>query len=421
MGGWTSLAAAASDPDGYASVVLVGSSTGEPFAPPGTTEFPRNVMVIYSIFDEFSQVMWGVPAARQVQDGEKMMALFGTNEPVEAGRIYGSIESGTARTLATPVTTHPGDHLSPEAIGDAVSWMNQTLGGGSGLSTDDQIWYWKEVATLVALIGGVMVLLGSFDLLLCLPWFSSASQPGAGAVERATPTWWGTLLFAVAVPAVSYFPLTALGTRFSGLELFPQNVTNQILTWAVGNGLIALAIVAFRRRGGEGALVQKAVAAALAVAALYVAVAISDALFKTDMRFWIVALKPMADHHVPMFLAYLLPFTAFFYVSQRALHATLSLNSGGALAHYATGLLATAGGMLALTIALYAFVFTAGRLPGFADPLLSVIGIQFVAVLAIVGVIAIFCWRRTNGAFAGAVMCGLLVTWYVIAGQATHV
>jgi hypothetical protein len=74
-----------------------------------------------------------------------------------------------------------------------------------------------------------------------------------------------------------------------------------------------------------------------------------------------------------------------------------------------------------MLVAVYALLFATGRLPGFADPLFTIVGIQFVAVLALTGLLAVFTWRRTNGPMLGAVVCGLLVTWYVVAGQATHV
>jgi chorismate mutase len=36
-------------------------------------------------------------------------------------------------------------------------------------------------------------------------------------------------------------------------------------------------------------------------------------------------------------------------------------------------------------------------------------------------IIATFTWRRTGSAVPGALICGLLVTWYVVAGTATQV
>lgn len=173
----------------------------------------------------------------------------------------------------------------------------------------------------------------------------------------------------------------------------------------------------------EDRAVPKALVAVLAVACVYAAVMVAHLLFKSDFRFWVVALKPMALRDLPMFLAYVVPFTAFFYVTQLALHRTLSLREGGRLGHYATGIGATAGGFTAMVGALYVALFTTGHLPSVlgADALWTVIAIQFVPILALTGFISVFAWRRTNGALAGALMCGLLVTWYIVAGQANHV
>ena len=440
MGGWTSLAAAAAHPDGYRSIALVGSSTGTAGPTRGTATFPRNLAVIFSRYDEFGRLMWGVTDAADVASSAKLQEAFGTESEVEPRRVYGSVEDGTARWLTIPNTTHPGDHLSREAIGDAVEWMTLTLGSDSSLSTDDQIWYWKEFGTGLAFVGGIILLLGVFELLLGLTWFAPIAAPGVGAVTETTTRWWGALAVTAALPALTYFPLVRWGGALSPSALWRQGVTNQILVWAVGNGVIALALLLLARwrrvgRAEPGSTPERAasatgrnspadalrtvVAALATVGVLYVAVAASGALFKTDLRFWVVALKPMAPHHLSIFLSYLVPFTAFFYVSHRALHTTLSLRTAGATAHYATGLVASAGGMFILVVALYSALFATGHLP-VSDALFSIVAIQFVPVLAATGVIAVFTWRRTDSPLAGAIVCGLWVTWYIVAGQATH-
>jgi dienelactone hydrolase len=427
MGGWAILAAAAAAPDAYRSIALVGSATGPAFAPPGTRDFPRNTAVIFSVYDEFSQLMWRVRRAADVPESAKLWALFGADAPVQPGRVYGAIEDGTARWLRMPWTTHPGDHLSAAAIGDVLEWMQRTVGPGGGaaggaLQPGDQIWHWKELGTLIALVGGVCVLLGTFDLLLALPWLSAAARAGHGTVSRAGPRWWIALLAAAAVPAVTYFPLMALGAGLLGIALLPQNVTNQIAVWAVANGIFALALGAVARaRVGEEAIAQKLMASVGAVAALYLAVAVSDAAFQTDMRFWIVALKPMAPHHVPAFVAYVIPFTAFFYAAHRTLHATLALRESRALGQYGVAIAVVAGGVAVMVAWLYVWLFATGALPDFASPLPTIIALQLVPVLAITAIVAVFTWRRTDGPLAGALVCGMLATWYVVAGQATHV
>jgi hypothetical protein len=203
--------------------------------------------------------------------------------------------------------------------------------------------------------------------------------------------------------------------------VLPQGITNQILVWALGNGLLALPLVLRGRRPLEPHVGAKLAVGAVSVAALYGVVLVAHWIFQSDLRFWVVALKPMAWHHVPAFLAYLVPFTTSFYVTQRALHETLSLEWAGPERQYAVGVSATAGGFALMLTAAYALLFGTGHLPGFADPLFTIVGIQFVAVLALTGVLTVFTWRRTNGPLLGAAVCGLLVTWYIVAGQATHV
>lgn len=420
MGGWTVLNAAAAMPDAYKAVVLEGSSTGPGFAPPGTTEYPRNLAVVFSKYDEFAQLMWGVARAQDVASSDKLKGVFGADQDIEVGRVYGDIGSGTARWLATPNTTHPGDHISHEAIGDAIEWFAMTLEGGNGLPADNQIWFWKEVGTLIALIGGVVLLLGTFELLLGFPALAQAARPGVGGAVAMTPVWWISLIVGAAIPAATYSLFIEWGAGLSNNPIWPQNISNQILAWALGNALILLPFVFFNLRPRPGGALQMTLAALVSVAVVYAAVVVSDLLFKTDFRFWVVALKPMAAHHVLSFLAYVLPFTFFFYVAQRVLQQGLLLRDGGALSHYAVAIIAGAGGIFVLLAVVYGALFANGQLPG-TDPLFSVVAMQFAPVLTATAIIAVFAWRRTNNALPGAVMSGVLVTWYVVAGQATHV
>ena len=131
MGGWTVLAAAAAMPAAYSSMVLEGSSTGAPFAQDGSTIWPRNLAIVFSRYDEFSKLMWGVARAQDVSTSSKLQSVFGTNAPVAEGRLYGAIAKGTARKLYQPSTTHPGDHVSTVAIGLATEWFAATLIGGT--------------------------------------------------------------------------------------------------------------------------------------------------------------------------------------------------------------------------------------------------------------------------------------------------
>jgi pimeloyl-ACP methyl ester carboxylesterase len=434
MGGWTVLAAATAMPNDYKSMVLEGSSTGKPFAADGTPNWPRNVALVFAQYEEFSSLMWGVDRARDVTQSPKLQAMFGTQGAVEPGKVYGDIASGTARVLYTPAITHPAEHLSHEAIGYSLDWFARTLQGGTPRSADDQIWLRKEIGTLIALIGFVILLIGVFDGLLEAPVFSHLRLPviadGTMPAHEAASgrRWTVALLLSAFIPALTYYPAFALGGTFvTPRALLPQGITNQIMVWAIINALITLALMPFapKRASRAGIIGPSILIALLTLIAGYAALWLADLAFTIDFRFWIVALKLMNAKQFLIFLIYLVPFTAFFVIALHVLHRNFSTMAAGRAALYLTNILALTLGFIVLLVLQYGTLFLSGKLfnplpdPGFV-PLSTIVAIQFVPLLAIVAAIATFTWRRTGSSLPGALISGLFVTWYVVAGTATQ-
>jgi MFS family permease len=415
-------------------MVLEGSSTGKPFAGEGTADWPRNVALVFAQYEEFPELMWGVEKARDVTQSPKLWALFGTQSAVEPGKIYGDLAKGTARVLYTPAITHPDEHISRQAIGHSLDWFAKTLKGGTPRPSDDQIWHRKEFGTLIALIGFVLLLLGAFDGLLAAPVFSKLKLPAVA--DGSTPQepankggrWLAALLLSAFIPALTYYPAFALGGTFvTPSRLLPQGITNQIVVWAIINALVALALMSFApKRARRSGIIGPSILIALAAVAIgYAALWLCDLAFKIDFRFWIVALKLMSAKQALIFLIYLLPFTAFFVIALHVLHRNFSTVGASRGALYLTNILALTLGFIVLVAAQYLTLWLSGKLfnplpdPAFV-PLSTIIAIQFVPLLAIVAVIATFTWRRTGSSLPGALICGLFVTWYVVAGTATQ-
>lgn len=434
MGGWTVLAAAAAMPNDYKSMVLEGSSIGKPFAGEGTTSWPRNVALVFAKYEEFSTLMWGVDLARDVTQSPKLRALFGTQGAVEPGKVYGDIAQGSARVLYTPAMTHPAEHISHEAIGYSLDWFAKTLQGGTPRTADDQIWFRKEIGTLIALIGFVALLIGTFDGLfeaqlfsrLRLPAIADGTMPPHAAASSRR--WTAAFILSAFIPALTYYPAFALGGTFVTPSAFlPQGITNQIMVWAVINGLIALALMPFapKRASRTGTIGPSILIAVISVVVGYAALWLADLAFKIDFRFWIVALKLMSAKQFLIFLIYLIPFTAFFVIALHVLHRNFSTMGAPRAALYLTNILALTLGFIVLLVLQYGTLWLGGKLfnplpdPGFV-PLSTIVAIQFVPLLAICAVIATFSWRRTGSSLPGALICGLFVTWYIVAGTATQ-
>ena len=432
MGGWAVLAAATAMPNDYRAMVLEGSSTGKPFAADGTQSWPRNVALVFAQYEEFSSLMWGEDKARDVAKSPKLWALFGTQGPVEPGKVSGDIAQGKARVLYTPTITHPAEHISHEAIGYSLDWFAKTLQGGTPRPADDQIWFRKEIGTGIALLGFVALLIGAFDGLLEAPMYAQrlrlpevddGTMPAHSAANG--DRWTIALLLSALIPALTYYPAFALAGTFVKPSIWlPQGITNQILVWAVVNGLITLALMPFapKRTSRTGLVGQSVVIAVATVAIGYAALWLADLAFKIDFRFWIVALKLMSAKQA---MIYLVPFTVFFVVALHVLHRNFSTMAAGRGTLYLTNIFALTLGFILLLGAQYGTLWLTGKLfnplpdPGFV-PLSTIVAIQFVPLLAICAAIATFTWRRTGSSLPGALICGLFVTWYVVAGTATQ-
>jgi len=430
MGGWAVQLAAAAMPDGYAAMVLAGSSTGTFGAPPGTATSPRNLLVVFSQFDEFSMLMWGSETAAGMTTTDKLKKLFGTTEAVIPGRLYGDMAMGTARELIMPAVTHPGDHLSVQVVAAAVDWFETAL--GQQVRVDNQIWYWKELATFAALLGVVFLVFPLVDLGLRLferrlPLKINRQVFEAGFSRLA-------LGLTVLVPVLTFFPLQNLAdVLLPANGILPQQITNGVLLWAWGNGLITLTMLwIVRRRTPQEDLAayglglrSDQVMAILSISAgvffsLYLLVYLADRWLTVDMRFWVVALKAMTSTQAGIFLTYLVPFTLFFVVQSVSLARHLSCYQDQPLrAMWCHGLIFS-GGFMGLLLVQYLPLLAGGTLLVATQPLLSIVAIQFVPVMLFVGLISSFCLHRTGSVYLGACLNGLLVTWYLVAGTATQ-
>ena len=155
----------------------------------------------------------------------------------------------------------------------------------------------------------------------------------------------------------------------------------------------------------------------------YVALWLADLAFKVDFRFWIVALKLLSGKQALIALIYLVPFTPFFVIALHVMHRNFSTRrQPGRRSTSPTSwrwpLASSVAGLQYGALLLNGSCST--RCP---IPLRPAVHHRRDPVRAADGdlaVIATFTWRRTGSSLPGALICSLLVTWYVVAGTATQ-
>ena len=436
MGGWAALIAAAAIPDGYTSVVVSGSSTGTFGAPDGSPEFPRNFALVYGSYDEFSELMWGTPTAERIVTTAKLQALFGTDDPVVPGRLYGSIEGGTGRWLAMPEQTHALNHITSAGVVPVIDWVQRTTSAPAPLPPTDQVWMWREIGTGLGLLGFFLALFGFSSALLRAPAFGRLRQRVPHAAGQSGFGWWLGAAVAAAIPPATYFWATSEAAERLGVSrLFPQAVTNEIMGWALLNSAISLVLVllwwagAGRRRGARldtlgltvGGFFHALWFALLVVAGAHVLLAVAGGLFQIDFRAWVVAQKLLSQSQALIALAYVVPFTLFFLVLGMVLHGQLRPSDSraeGADAMIANALIA--GGGLAVLLLVQYYPLLMGQPLTVVEPLRTIVAYQILVLLPVAAMLSTYLFARTGSVWPGAFVNGFWVTAYLVAGQATQ-
>jgi pimeloyl-ACP methyl ester carboxylesterase len=434
MGGWTVLMAAAAYPHGYESMVLEGSSTGTFGTNEGTPSFPRNLKLVFSQYDEFSEFMWGSSVAAEVNASEKLKILFGSDASIEINQLYGSIAEGTARVFSMPPVTHPGDHISTEAIGEAVDWFNDTLSPDANYASTDQVWYWKELGTGIALFGIFLIIFPLGELLLKGP-FSSVIVVSPPTYEVSRGSWFLIASITAAIPILTFFPIqTIVPLLLPANPVWSQSITTGIVGWMMVTGGVSLVLfmlwLKFAQNnirlasqcglGNMSELGKAFVFAASLVFILYLIVVLMDFFFTVDFRFWVVALKSMSKMQFFQFLAYLPFFLIFFVLLGATLHSQLGRRGASTASMMLTNSIVLSIGFIVLLVAQYAPLFAGGSLLISSQPLLTIVALQFVPLMLLVGMVSTWCFYRTGSVYPGAFVNGIFICWYVTAGQATH-
>ncbi|WP_164927982.1 hypothetical protein [Deinococcus radiodurans] len=256
----------------------------------------------------------------------------------------------------------------------------------------------------------------------------------------------------LALPITTFFPLFRwAGNVLKPSALWPQSITNQIMVWALVNTLVSLVLYLIWRAGAgrraravttttatpdlavdtvgapltaagtaprRGNEILGALAVAFgAVGVGYLSLLLTNYLFKVDYRFWFVGLKPMTPTQLRMFLCYLIPFTLYALMTATVLHNQMRRSARGSML---TNALLLAGGFLVFLAVQYGTLFARGQLFTPGEPLNVIVAIQFLPILAILGVFMTYFARRTDRPYLGAFVSVLFLTWYIVAGQATQ-
>lgn len=228
-----------------------------------------NVGTSYAFYDEGAyrnELKHGdlrhAPEALRFVNSSPALAAAPVTE-VEVGRTYGVAEDRSLRVVHNERLIHPFQPYSPAATANQLEFFEKVFALNSGLASDDQVWFGKELLTLGALVAAFLALVPFARLLVHEVRFFAPlvhplplPQPTPGG--RGRLVFWVLLAAGALIACFTYIPMAELSQRLfveaSGREqtwFFPQRMNNAVMLWALLNGAVGFLLfyVGYRWHG----------------------------------------------------------------------------------------------------------------------------------------------------------------------------
>ena len=261
------------------------------------------------------------------------LAMINSVDPsvtsVEEGVFYGSKEDGTLRVLYQPRITHPLTHFSVKSTQDVVEFFTHCFDVSTTISASNQLFMFKEICNLIAMVGLFMLLVPFGGLLLSVPCFASLRgemAPARPALDnKGKKKFWfgwalgGAVSFVMAAVVAQLFPLTTAST-----SIFAATTMNAIGLWSLLSAAWGFIWYILCKKKNEvietpkssfGEILKSIGLAATIVGMTYAVVWFCKWAFNTDFRFWTPAVKTFNVENLLYFFIYLPAFLAFYYVN----------------------------------------------------------------------------------------------------------
>ena len=294
-------------------------------------------------------------------------AIYVNGQAVET--TGGQETEGAFRAIYEIPGVHPQNHCSVDGAEAVVNFFYNAFGTPDGyeyISEGNQVWWVKEAFSLIGLIGFFALIFPLASLLLGTPVFKSLRVAKLATVEHVravldengeavldengepqtvteTETVWeganlpvqpkplkgvqkniSYWLAAIGITIFSGFSIHAICTEYGGkvfpnTQLYPQDTTNWVATWAVATALFSLAVILFfwlvntainrvrygkdyseyqenpfaagRIATGLTGLLKTLVLALLILGILLAVLFTNWAVWKVDFRIWTLAVK----------------------------------------------------------------------------------------------------------------------------------
>lgn len=416
----------------------------------------RDVGIVAAQYDEFffrsNKAEGGYTLPREYIDTKDAQSFlnFGVDPNTVAEKrtsytIYESEVDGVmaSRVIYNPHQTHAWNTISASVAKSSLSFFEHALGAPNPIDPSKQVWQYKEFFTLLGLVGFVMFIVSFTKWLLQTAPFASLKSEQESvllpAPKGAGIVWfWCGLAVTALVSGFSYVKLFHV-TNKMWRPFFEQQPTFFVGVWSAVLGLVTILIMVlsyifYHKKQGKNAssmgisigfkpLLKTIAMALIVVCGAFLLVFFADYFFKTDFRFWVIAIKAFTPDKVGIALKYL-PFFLIFYIAN-----AMAINGFNNVAIFKkewmnTALMAVFNGLGPLVIVAIQYItFHANGEAHFAN-ISNIIGIWLFPIVVILPVAAIVSkkiFRETHNPYLAGIINAIVVTLMTCSNTLTQI
>ena len=420
-----------------------------------TTDKPKNLLMIFGRWDEFRRRMTETSNFyREWMNSRKTIRAFPVSQP-EFGVTYGNFENGTARMVFVPNTIHIMETHNHKAIAQALAWMQKALSPPADLWIDEnkQIWHFKELCSLLAMLTCFFSLLPLSICILRIPFFHAlliSKDTPYGYIcpkkDRKKFYFFNSILIWLYIPCI----LILFGFHKYLLRIdyaFPLMVVNAIVWWFLISNIIGF--ILFKRWYKHNTdyvnlcdlgisfsstkfqldwivLWKTLILASILFCYTYFIEFILEAVFLIDFRFVFSFANNLTPYRVMLFFQYI-PFLLIgFLFNGIFLHGQIRINKKRSWLHtfisstgYNLSIMITP--FILLLLVQYLPLLISGYVPftGPGDVLVLFMQniLHIIAVMAIVITLSTWFFQITGKIYLGAVINSFIVSWMFTSTQ----
>ncbi|QUL52248.1 alpha/beta fold hydrolase [Paenibacillus tritici] len=424
------------------------------------SQIHANMGIIYGQYDEGNYDLLQGNGDLSNNADEALVAVHSIVPETEhqpdfnVGQYYGNAENQTLRVVYNPKQTHEWAHFSKTTVTYTVDFFSQAFEISPQIKNTNQIWIWKELVSLIGILGIFLLILPAAYYFLEIPFFkqlklakeqrsSKANALQTETNKKKTRVFWVSWTLNWIFSAVGVIVALTLDkvifkstSSFISVKWFAQPITNYILIWAMFSSLIGAALFVWKyklekRNNAELTFNQlgikislrnagKTFILALCIYGIFFGIVYAaEYLLNADFKFWILGVFTFDADKLLVWLNYS-PFFFIFYLVNALLINKLSYsNIKSEKGNMIVAGIGSVLGIMLINGIQYAVLFTTGNAFWQETRLYPMVLLPFIFLLFTAAIISRSLYKLTGNVWLGAMVNTLIITMIGVANTAT--